>query len=88
MVVQVDFTVGADNLTWLNEEDLTQIVANKRFQTPDAFYETTLVVFLNGVRVEQSNDDGYNIIDEDVFEMKETYPSHFRVSCGYVKKEI
>lgn len=87
MPVFVDFTVSADDLTWLGQDDLTSITATQ-WRTPDHFYEDTLVVFINGLRVEKDNDDGYNIIDDETFEMKETYPTRFRISCGYVKKEV
>ena len=88
MPVHIDFTVSAEAVRWVGMDDLTELVAGKRFQTPEHYYEHTLVVFLNGVRVEQGNDDGYNVLDDETFEMKETYASYFRISCGYVMKEV
>lgn len=88
MGITKNFVVSAEAIRWVVMEDLTPLIAGKRFETPDHFYDHTLLVFLNGVRVERTNDDGYNVLSSNVFEMKETYPTYFRISCGYVMKEI
>jgi hypothetical protein len=87
LVIHKDFTVSAENLTWVGRADLVELVPGRRFQTPDHFYSATFTMFLNGVLVEKNNDDGYVIIDDQTFETKETYLlPRMRVSVGYVKK--
>ena len=89
MAVHVDFTVSADELVWKSHEELTFAVAGKKFTTPDHFYESTLVLFLNGQRLENVSSDLFTIVDEETVEMVNTYPfPRFRISVGYVKKEI
>lgn len=76
----------ADNLVWASMEELIQIDPMKVFETPHEFYPNTLAVFINGNRVEQPNDDGWVLINDKTFELKEDYPDHFRVSVGYLRK--
>lgn len=87
MGVAIDFVVSAEDFIWREMGDLS-LIAPRQYRPADHFYEDTLVVFVNGVRVEQQNDDGFTIIDDETFEMKETYPAQTRISCGYVKKEV
>ena len=89
MVVRKDFVVGADNLVWIDRDSLVELVPSRRFRTPTHFYEGTLCVFVNGVHVEKNNDDGFIVIDDETFEMREDTPlPRFRVTVGYVKKEV
>ena len=90
MVVKVDFAPSGADLVWVDRDDLVLISsAPDRFRTPDKFLSSTLVVFINGVRVEQSNDDGFVIVDDETFELTDSVMilPNFRVSVGYVKKE-
>lgn len=87
MGIAHDFTVSAEAVTPVQMSELT-LVAPKQYETPDHFYEHTLMVFVNGVRVEDDNDDGFTVIDDQTFEMTEAYPANTRISCHYVKKEV
>jgi len=75
------------DLVWKGPSDLTTIIAGKRYQTPDRFFEESLVVAIRGLIVADENVDGFTIIDDQTFEMKETYtkPKDW-IMCGYVKK--
>ena len=87
MAVVQDFTVSADLLRWVDRGGLTELVPGQRFRTPSTFFADTLVVFLNGVRVERSNLDGFVIIDDETFEMNQTYLyPEYRITAGYVQK--
>jgi hypothetical protein len=89
MAVVQDFTVSADLLRWVDRGDLTEVVPGLRFRTPAHFYEDTLVVFVNGSRVERSNFDGFFIVDDETFEMNQAYLfPEFRITAGYVQKGI
>jgi hypothetical protein len=89
MVVVRDFTVSADSLTWVDRGGLTELVPGLRYSTPDKFYESTLVVFLSGLRVERGNLDGFTILDDETFEMAQAYPyPAYRITVGYVKKSL
>lgn len=89
MVIHKDFAISAENVRWIDRDDLTEVVPGLRFQTPHRFYEQTLGVFINGLRVELGNDDGYVIIDDQTIEMKESCPlPYMRVTVAYVIKEI
>lgn len=88
MVIHKDFTVSADELQWVDRDDLVEVIPGLRYQTPHHFYEHTLCVFLNGVRVERNNDDGFFIVDDHTFEMRESLPlPRFRITVFYLKKE-
>jgi len=87
MVIARDFTVSADALRWVDRDDLTEVVPGLRYRTPAHFYEGTLVVFVNGVRVERDNYDGFFIVDDETFEMQQTYMfPEFRITAGYMQK--
>lgn len=89
MAIVQDFTVGADLLRWVDRGDLTEVVPGLRFRTPATFYEDTLAVFLDGVRVERSNLDGFVIIDDETFEMNQAYLyPEYRITAGYVQKGL
>lgn len=89
MVVVRDFTASAEAMTWVDRDELTELVPGLRYQAPDHFYESTLVVFLNGLRVEKDNYDGFFVVDDQTFEMNQTYPfPQYRISVGYVKKTV
>lgn len=85
----VDIAVDsmANNLVWKTMDELITIIPGNTFKTPDRFHEASLAVFLNGVRLEKSNDDGYTVLNDETFELKETYhtPRH-RISVGYLQK--
>ena len=87
MGIAHDFTVSAEAVTPVQMDELTPLGGNQ-YQTPDHFYEHTLLVFVNGLRVEEDNDDGFTVLNDYSFELKETYPANFRISCHYVKKEV
>ena len=87
MVVVRDFTVSADALRWVDRDDLTEVVPGLRYQTPFHFYEDTLIIFINGIRVERDNLDGFTIIDDQTFLMNQTYLfPEYRITAGYVQK--
>ena len=89
MVVRADFTVSAENLTWTGPSTLTEIIPGVRFRTPDHYYENTLIVMLNGLPLSAENDDGYTVIDDETFELKEALPfPRSWIMVGYVKKEV
>lgn len=75
----------SDNLVWVTMEQLTKIDV-RTYRTPHDFFPESLAVFVNGVRVENTNDDGFDILDDNTFELKESYPANFRISAGYLKK--
>lgn len=87
MPVQADFTISAENFQRIDMNQLTEMTTMKRFKTPHRFFEHTLIVFQNGLRVEKDNEDGWIIIDDETFELKENYPNNYRISCIYVKKD-
>jgi len=75
------------NLVWVGPSELTTIIAGKRFQTPDKFYVDSLTVALRGLTLSQDNDDGFIILDDQTFELKQAYTSPGDwVMCGYMKK--
>jgi len=76
----------ANNLAWASTDELIELIAGKKYRTPEPFYEDTIAVFINGLRVERDAEDGFAVLDDLTFEMKETYPSGFRISAGYMKK--
>jgi hypothetical protein len=89
VVVVVNFTTSAEALTWVDRDGLTELVPGLRYQAPDHFFENTLVVFLNGLRVEMDDYDGFTILDDQTFEMNQEYLyPQYRISVGYVKKSI
>lgn len=77
-------SVCSDCLIWVTEEDLTAIDATT-YRTPHPFYIDSLAVFVNGIRIEQTNDDGFDILDNETFRLKQTYPADFRISAGYMR---
>lgn len=87
MGVAVDFTVSAENVTWKGPLTLTPTIPGKRFQTEDTYYPGTLLVMIRGLPVARDNDDGYTEIDDQTFEMKETYTGPLDwLMVGYVRK--
>jgi len=78
---------GGAELDWVGQSELTTIIPGKRFITPHRFVEESLAVAVRGLLVSQENDDGFTIIDDQTFEMKETY-THSKdwIMCGYLKK--
>lgn len=79
----------AENLVWNVMEELTEVVPGNTYRTPYSFFEDSLVVFLNGVRLERTNEDGYDILDNQTFKLRETYPvPRHRISVGYMKTDI
>lgn len=89
MPVHADFTVSADNLNWIGPSSLSIIIPYKRFRTPDHFYDNTLLVMRRGLPVAAENDDGYTIVDDETFEMKEPLSGPLDwIMVGYVKKEF
>lgn len=76
----------ANNLVWVQHDDLVELAPGKRYGTPDAFFEESLAVFIQGLKVEPDNDDGYIVLDDHTFEMRETYDASLRVTCAYLKK--
>lgn len=86
-MVRKDFGVSGKAITWVDRDNLIEVIPGLRYQTPDRFYENTLAVFLNGVRVEKNNADGFTVNDDRTFTMRNAFPlPAFRVSVGYVKK--
>jgi len=87
MVVRVDFTTVAADLTWVGPAELIELVAGRRYQTPDRFVEGTLLVMHNGLPVHEDNDDGWTLINDQTFELKEPLiqPASW-LMVGYIKK--
>jgi hypothetical protein len=89
VVVAVNFTTSAEALTWVDRDGLDELVPGLRYQAPEHFFENTLIVFLNGLRVEKGNYDGFFVIDDQTFEMNQAYLyPQYRISVGYVKKSV
>jgi hypothetical protein len=76
----------SDNLKWESElNGLTEPSAD-RFETSEPFFPQTLAVFVNGIKVNPEADDGFIILDDQTFEMKETLRPKDCVSVGYMSK--
>ena len=78
----------ADNLYWASLDELTEIITNKRYSTPHKFFPNTLAVFLNGKKVDRNAANGFTVIDDHTFELKETYDCSMKVSVGYMKNGL
>lgn len=88
MVVHKDFTVSAENLRWVGPDELNPVIPGKRYKTPSKFYEDTLIVMFRGLPLSKNNDDGFIIIDDETFELKETYNgTRDWFMAGYIIKE-
>jgi len=89
MVVAKDFAVSAEDVRWVDRENLIEVTPGLLFRTPEHFYEHTLCVFINGNKVERLDDIGYTIIDDETFKMRMAlaYPQ-FSISVFYVMKEV
>lgn len=77
----------AGNLQWLQMEDLIEL-NDTDYQTPDPFFEESLAVFLNGQKLEQSTDNGFIVLNNQTFRLKQNYPPerNMRVTVGYLIK--
>lgn len=86
MVIHEDFSISAENLSWVGPSELTNL-GGGLFQTPDKFFEQTLLVMFRGLPLARENEDGYTIVDEQTFELKEPQSSALDwYMVGYVKK--
>ena len=71
MPVVADFSVTGANLKWIGPTALTPLIPDTRFQTPDQYLAGTLLVMRRGLPIIAENDDGYNELGPDTFELKE-----------------
>lgn len=87
MVVTVDFTTTGADLTYVGPTVLTEIIPGTRFRTPDRFVETTLCVYHNGLPLHKDNADGWTLVDDQTFTLKEplTQPASW-LMVSYIKK--
>lgn len=86
MVIHEDFSISAENLNWIGPDELTSFGGGV-YQTPDKFFEQTLLVMFRGLPLAKNNEDGYVILDDQTFEMKEPHSSISDwYMVGYVKK--
>lgn len=86
-LIGVAFGGISNNLYWAAEDELTE-VAPGRWQTPHKFFPDTLAVFLNGKKVDKFRPNGFTIIDDRTFELKQDYNKcAMKVSVGYMKNE-
>jgi len=78
---------GLANLVWRGPTELVPVIPGKRYITPDKFQDETIVIAVRGLIVHRENEDGYVVIDDMTFEMKEWLlkPNDW-VMCGYVIK--
>ena len=58
MVIHVDFTVVDEPLTWVGPDELTELVPGKRFKSPTAFIEPSLLIMISGLPVYKGHEDG------------------------------
>jgi len=78
-------SAGGD-LRWVCCDDLTELVPGKVYQTPDKFVPESLVVMIRGLAVCRENLDGFVVIDDQTFAMKETYDRPLDwLMVGYTK---
>ena len=76
----------AYNLVKKNRSDLTVITANKKFQTPTLFFPGTLLVSMNGQMLGTEEDNGFDEVSTDVFEMKEIIPASAFLQVTYLEQ--
>jgi hypothetical protein len=77
----------AGSLVWRDMGELVRL-SPTRFQTPDRFVESSLAVFISGLKVERLNADGFVIIDDHTFELNSLCSPRHRVSVGYMKRDL
>jgi len=85
----VGIPIPGRDLVWIGPSQLTELVAGKVYRTPDRFVPLSLTVMIRGLMVSKENDDGFDIIDDETFMMKETYtrPKDWMM-VGYIKAEV
>jgi hypothetical protein len=85
MTVRVDLTPSGAALTWAGPSQLVDL-GGGQYRTPHKFVPTTLLVMHRGLPVAAENADGYTVLDEETFELKEplTRPASW-LMVGYVK---
>ncbi len=86
MPIHQDFSVSADNLLWIGPSHLLSL-GGGAYQTPDKFYENTLLVMYRGLPLAKENDDGYEVLNDQVFKLKESNTNVLDwYMVGYIKK--
>ena len=86
MVMSFDFTSDLERIVHFTEGDLVALVPNKRYQTPDGFWPDSLIVTVNKTVLDQVNDNGYDIVADDVFELKIPKLSHHFLQGYYFRR--
>jgi len=94
MVGHKDFDVNAGNLKWIQPSELIELSSSssssfggRQYRTPDRYHQGTLLVMYRGVPVARENEDGYVEIDDQTFQMKETFVDSFDwIMVGYLAK--
>jgi len=88
MPVVADFTTTGANLKWVGFSQLTELIPNTRYQTPDEYVPGTLLVMRRGLPISAENDDGYIEFGVDSFDLKEPLlgtPNDW-IFVGYIAK--
>jgi len=86
MVGHRDFDDNAANLKWIQPSELIDLGGNQ-YQTPEKYHPGTLLVMYRGTPVAKEYDDGYMEIDDQTFQMKETFIDPLDwIMVGYLSK--
>lgn len=86
MAVTIDFGTRQLSPVLRPEGDLTELVVNKRYQTPEAFLGGSLIVIINGLVKDRVNDNGYDVLSDDTFELRITKLDKHFLQVQYSKK--
>ncbi|MBD3408532.1 MAG: hypothetical protein GF411_20580 [Candidatus Lokiarchaeota archaeon] len=87
-LIGIAFGGLASNLYWAGEDELVDLGGGV-WQTPHDFFDETLAVFVNGKKVDRHRSNGFEVLSDNTFKMKDTHPSSCgaKISVGYMKNE-
>jgi hypothetical protein len=77
----------ANNLYWAGSDELIDLGSGS-YETPHRFYEDTLAVFINGKKLDKNLDNGFVVINDTTFQLKQPGKGcNEKITVGYMKNE-